>query len=218
MKLPSSSSPRTKTEARNVVQPSTPPVLASDVLLAGGAGGEGGGGSATGGGPPFNLHPTGCRCKGSNDSGGAGDGRSTARHLPFTSNYSSSRTSSRATSGGAGRGLVLETERRAASAAEGESADRFGPEGSEVWSMSSRGMTPLGALFGGAGTGEWGLGSSGVAPGSRATGSQFGLAGGDAAVLERRAEAAHEQSEFWEHRARAAEERNRGLEIVRSIW
>ena len=103
--------------------------------------------------------------------------------------------------------------------------DRLTPESmveSGAWSLSSRGMTPLGRLFGagGGGTGfgtaaEWGAGSVGV---TRATGSMMGFSSGyRTAVLEARADAAEEQGEFWQRRARAAEEANRLLRKVSLI-
>lgn len=137
------------------------------------------------------------------------DGRSSTSHSnPLSTSYSSSWPPSEA---------AVVGERGAASAAtpEGASvANRRGTGESEAWS-SSVGVSHLGDILFGAGTGGWGLESSGVAPGGRGTGSRFGRAGCDAEVLERRAEAAHEQSDFWERRARSAEEKIRGLEIVR---
>lgn len=93
-----------------------------------------------------------------------------------------------------------------------------------AWSLSAKGMTPLGRLFGGGGGiggGDWGAASSGVGGGyggggggGRATGSLLGFAGYKSAVLEARAEAAEEQGDFWQRRACAAEDAKRRLEKV----
>lgn len=102
----------------------------------------------------------------------------------------------------------------------GNVRDRLGMDmvGSGAWSLSARGMTPLGRLFGGGGGvgAEWGGGTSGSVSVSRGVnGSLLGLSTGyRTSVLEARAEAAEEQGDFWQRRAGVAEDANQKLRKV----
>lgn len=100
--------------------------------------------------------------------------------------------------------------------------------GSGAWSLSARGMTPLGRLFGGGGGvgAEWGVGSVGggtsasVSASRGVSGSLAGFSTGyRTAVLEARAEAAEEQGDFWQRRAGVAEDANQKLRKVSfCVW
>lgn len=98
---------------------------------------------------------------------------------------------------------------------------------SGAWSVSSLAggtAAPVSRLFaggvGGGATGgvdgagtpaDWDVGSAGL---GRGTGSFLGYSSFKLAVLEARADAAEEQGEFWERRARIAEQDNHRLKKV----
>lgn len=91
-----------------------------------------------------------------------------------------------------------------------------------AWSFSSAAVAgggtgmannAFGRSWGGSGGGEWGLGSGlGARPGS-----MLDMSSRRMKVLEDRAVAAEEQGEFWQGRARVAEDNNNRLEKVRQV-
>lgn len=171
---------------------------------------------------------------------------STANQLSYATGFSTSGNSARVPGGGdsgvaggvnvaelavgvadGGAGGIVRAARTdiAGGIPAGNVRDRLGMDmaGSGAWSLSARGMTPLGRLFGGGGGvgGEWGVGSVGggasasVSASRGVNGSLVGLSTGyRTAVLEARAEAAEEQGDFWQRRAGVAEDANQKLRKV----